>query len=135
LDIQKNKELVRKFYDALEKEDYDTVAGLCHKDFVFYFQVDSPIKGAEGFVKSEKKNFDAFKGFTMRIHELLAEGDKVAAYMIFEGKHNNASVLGVEPTGNFIRFSLFMLLTIRDGKILEKRAHFDQSDIMAQLSK
>lgn len=55
------------------------------EDFVFYLQVDSPIKGAEGFVKSEKKNFDAFKGFTMPIYDLLAEGDKVAAYLIFEG--------------------------------------------------
>ncbi|WP_161888361.1 ester cyclase [Pontibacter russatus] len=135
MNTEDNKELVRQFYDALEKEDYDTVASYCHEDFVFYFQVDSPIKGAEGFVESEKKNFDAFKGFTMRIHELLAENDKVAAYMIFEGPHNSAPVFGVEPKGNHVRFSLFMLLTIKDGKIIEKRAHFDQSDIRAQVAR
>jgi predicted ester cyclase len=27
------------------------------------------------------------------------------------------------------------LLTIQDGKIIEKRAHFDQADILAQVAK
>lgn len=33
-----------------------------------------------------------------------------------------------------LRFSLLMLLTISDGKIIEKRAHFDRMDIHRQLS-
>lgn len=81
MNVEVNKELVRQFYDLLEKEDYKAVAELCHDDFVFYFQVDSPIPGAEGFVSSEKKNFAAFRGFTMRIHELIAERNKVVAYI------------------------------------------------------
>ena len=135
MNVEANKELVRQFYDLLEKEDYDAVSALCHHDFVFYFQVDTPIPGAEGFVNSEKKNFAAFQGFTMRIHELIAERDKVVAYMIFEGKHTSAPLMGVEPTGNMVRFSLMMLLTIKDGKVIEKRAHFDQKDILDQLKR
>lgn len=134
MNVQENKQLVQRFYELIEREDYDAVAELCHKDFVFYFQVDSPIPGAAGFVRSEKANFDSFNGFTMRIHHLLAEGDQVAAYLIFEGNHNAAPLMGIEPTGNFVRFSLFMLLKIQDGKIIEKRAHFDRADIKAQLS-
>lgn len=91
--------------------------------------------GADGFVKSEKQNFAAFKGFTMQIHDIIAERDKVAAYMIFEGKHNSAPLMGIEPTGNNVRFSFMMFLTIKDGKIIEKRAHFDQGDILHQLKK
>ncbi|MFG4003295.1 ester cyclase [Flavobacterium aquidurense] len=128
-----NKQLVRNFYESIEKEDYNTTAKYCHEDFTFYLQVDHPIKGADGFVKSEKKNFDAFKGFTFRIQELICEGDKVAAYLIFDGKHTSANILNVEPTGNRVRFSLFMLLTIKDGKIIEKRAHFDHQDVKAQV--
>lgn len=135
MNVKENKDLVRKFYDLIEKEDYEAVSDLCHKDFVFYFQVDSPIKGAAGFVKSEKANFDAFKGFSMRIHEIIAENDKVAAYLIFEGTHSGKELMGIAPSGNLVRFSLFMLLTIKDGKIIEKRAHFDRADILAQLSK
>jgi predicted ester cyclase len=32
------------------------------------------------------------------------------------------------------RLSLFCLLTIKDGKIIEKRAHFDTGDSRAQLT-
>ncbi|QIH34791.1 ester cyclase [Sphingobacterium puteale] len=133
MNLTDNKKLVRNFYNLLEQENYSAVAELCHPEFVFYFQVDNPILGAEGFVASEKANFDAFKGFTMQIHEMIAENDKVAAYMIFEGSHTGKVLYGIEPTGKRIRFSLSMLLTIRDGKIYEKRAHFDVADIKAQL--
>ena len=133
--IENNKELVRRFYAAVDREDYDAAAEFLHEDFVFYFQVDSPIPGADGFVASEKKNFDAFEDFSFRILDILAEGDKVAAYMIFEGKHTKKPMFGVEPKGNFVRFSLCMWLTIQNGKIIEKRAHFDQSDIKAQIER
>lgn len=55
-----NKTLVQEFYDYIQKEDYVEAAKLCHKDFIFYTQLDTPIKGADGFVASEKKNFDGF---------------------------------------------------------------------------
>ena len=132
MNLEKNKDLVRKFYEAVDREDYDEASKYLHEDFVFYFQVDSPIHGAEGFVASEKKNFDAFGEFTFKIVDLIAEGDKVAAYMIHEGKHNKNPLMGLEPKGNTIRFSLMMWLTIKDGKIIEKRAHFDRADIMSQ---
>jgi predicted ester cyclase len=135
MNIEENKKLVYSFYEAVDREDYETAAEFLHKDFVFYFQVDSPIQGANGFVASEKKNFDAFEPFSFRIEEILSEGHKVAAYMVFEGYHTKNAVFGIEPKGNFVRFSLLMFLTIQDGKIIEKRAHFDQADILAQVAK
>lgn len=33
----------------------------------------------------------------------------------------------------YLGFSLMMLLTIKDDKIIEKRAHFNEADIMKQL--
>lgn len=131
--IETNKKLVRQFYDALQDENYTAAAQLCHPDFVFYLQVDTPIHGAEGFIASEKKNFDAFPGFSFKIERLIAEGDQVAAFMVFSGKHTGGIAEGMAPTGRWVRFSLLMLLTIADGKIIEKRAHFDRNDIHRQL--
>jgi len=130
--IAENKELVRKFYDAVEREDYDEVATYCHEDFIFYTQVDTPLPGAGGFIESEKRNFDAFKGFKMPLHNLIAEDDRVAAYLIFEGKLGS-EWHGIPAKGQKLRFSLFMMLRIADGKIIEKRAHFDVNDIINQL--
>lgn len=127
-----NKQLVRDFYAAVDKEDYDAASAFLHEDFTFYVQVDDPILGADGFVTSEKKNFDAFGEFSFKIIELIAGGNKVAAYMIHEGIHNKNPLMGLAPKGNTIRFSLMMWLTIENGKIIEKRAHFDRTDIKTQ---
>ncbi|MBE2163001.1 ester cyclase [Acinetobacter oleivorans] len=129
-----NKALVQEFYDYIQKEDYVGAAQLCHKDFIFYTQLDTPIKGVNGFVASEKKNFDAFNEFKFTVEHIFAEDDKVAAFMIFDGYHS-APLMDVPPKGNHVRFSLMMLLTVKDGLIIEKRAHFDNADILRQLTR
>ena len=133
MSVEANKELVRTFYAAVEREDYAAAASCCHEHFIFYTQADTPIPGTAGFIQSEKKNFDAFNGFTFKIQSLLAEGDQVAAYMMFDGRQTGVFE-GLEPKGARVRFSLMMLLTIADGKIIEKRAHFDRMDIRKQLT-
>lgn len=129
-----NKQLVQRFYETIERKDFDALAPMVHEDFVFYNQVDTPHPGLEGLVESEKKNFDAFESFTFPVVSMVAEGDQVAAYMYFEGKGYRSDVFGVPANGKDVRISLHMLLTIKDGKIIEKRAHFDVGDIRRQLT-
>ncbi len=134
MSLEENKQLVRRFYEAIERGDFDALHDMVHPDFVFYNQVDVPRPGVAGLVEAEKKNFDAFESFRFPIETLVAEGDKVAAYMLFEGKGYRNDVFGVPPTGKDVRISLMMLLTIKGGKIIEKRAHFDVGDVRRQLS-
>ena len=134
MSIEINKRVTRQFYEALQDEQYAAAAQLCHPDFMFYLQMEKPIPGAAGFIASEKKNFDAFPGFSFQIERMVAEGDQVAAYLIFDGKHTAGVVDGLVPEGKRLRFSLLMLLTFADGKIIEKRAHFDRMDIHRQLA-
>lgn len=134
MSIEANKQVVHQFYEALQREDYSTAAQFCHPSLVFHLQVDTPILGAEGFIASEKKNFDAFPGFSFKIERLIAEDDQVAAYLIFDGKHTGGMVDGIVPTGRRLRLSMLMLLTVSDGKIIEKRAHFDRQDVHRQLA-
>ncbi|MCB1749368.1 MAG: ester cyclase [Gammaproteobacteria bacterium] len=131
---EQNKELVRRFYAAIERKEFDALHAMCHDEFVFYNQLDTPHPGVAGLIEAEKKNFDAFESFRFPIETLVAEGDKVAAYMLFEGRNQVGPCVGAAAKGNDCRFSLFMLLTIKDGKIVEKRAHFDTGDIYRQLT-
>lgn len=133
MSIEENKALVRRFYDALGREDYEEMAKLFHKDFVFYSQVETPHPGGDEFIASERKNFDAFKGFKFPIVRMVAEGDQVAAYLVFEGRQSS-EWHGIPARGARLSFSLFSLLKIKDGKIVEKRAHFDVNDIVRQLT-
>ncbi|TCT41832.1 SnoaL-like polyketide cyclase [Martelella mediterranea] len=50
-----------------------------------YHQVDTPHPGIEGFRASEEKNFAAFDDWKIPLVDLVAEGDQVAADLIFEG--------------------------------------------------
>jgi predicted ester cyclase len=126
-----NKAVVTEFYRLIEANEYGKLKAFCHPDFVFYSQVDTPLD-ADGFIEQEKGHMDAFPGFTMRIHDIFAEGDKVACYLIFEGVHAK-EFLGVAPTNKKVRFSLMFMITLKDGKYIEKRAHYNTSDILKQL--
>lgn len=134
MSLDHNKQLVRRFYAVMEEGNFDALHGMVHEDFVFYNQVDVPRLGVDGLVNAEKKNFEAFESFRFPIEALVAEGDKVAAYMVFEGKGYRSDVFGVPASGKDLRISMMMLLTFKDGKISEKRAHFDVGDIRRQLS-
>ncbi|MDN3523026.1 ester cyclase [Halomonas ramblicola] len=131
MSVSENKKTVVAFYNALNEGDYDSAAAMCHEDFVFYNQIDTPRPGAEGFIEAEKKHIDAFEGchFTT---ETVGEGDRVAAYVVTEGKHTG-NFYGFEPTGHKMRMSMCNLFTFKDGKIIEKRAHYDRYDILQQL--
>ena len=133
MSVEANKELVRRFFETIEEENYDALRDFCHEDYVFYPQIDTPFPGVEGLTESEKKNFDAFPGFKMPIVEMVAEGDLVAAYFIFEGKHTGTPVAGVPATGKEARFSLMILLRISEGKIIEQRSFVDVHDIIRQI--
>ena len=91
MSTESNKQVVHKFYEAIQNEDYAAAAQLCHSDFVFYLQIDTPIHGAAGFIASEKKNFDAFPGFSFQIERLIAEGDQVAAGAAVAGEVRDAA--------------------------------------------
>jgi steroid delta-isomerase-like uncharacterized protein len=133
MSVEMNKELVRHFYEAIQEENYEALNEFCHEDFVFYPQIDTPFPGVEGLIESEKKNFDAFPGFKMPIKAMLAEGDQVAVYFIFEGTHTGIPFADIPATGKHVKFSLMMLLRIQDSKIIEKRSHVDVHDILKQL--
>ncbi|MBO2615663.1 MULTISPECIES: ester cyclase [Shewanella] len=129
--IENNIALVKSFYKSIEANDYDAAKSMCHRDFTFYSQVDTPLD-VDGFIVQEKGNMDGFPRFQFRIHEIFAQEDKVACYMTFEGIHS-AMMNDLAPTNKSVRISVMMLLTIKDGKIKEKRAHFDKADMLKQL--
>ncbi|EWH28575.1 ester cyclase [Pseudomonas aeruginosa] len=134
MSIEANKKIAQQFYDAINAAKFDALYDLCSEDFVFYNQVDTPHQGVDGFINAEKRNFDAFESFRFPIECMVAEDDKVAVYLIFEPSGQKKECLGVPPSGKGCRISVFCLLTIVNGKIVEKRAHFDVADIRRQLS-
>ncbi|MFI2511739.1 ester cyclase [Streptomyces sp. NPDC018972] len=133
MSTETNTHTVRRFYQALQEGDYDTLTGMFHPDFVFYPQIDTPRPGAAGFINAEKKHVDAFPDIRLTVTDTVAEADKVGAYVVVEGTQGG-DFYGIPPRGAHMRFSMFNLFTFRDGKIIEKRAHYNKADIMEQLT-
>ena len=131
MSLESNKKAVVDFYKALEQGDYDTVATLCHKDFVFYSQIDTARSGVDAFVAAEKKHLIAYNNIRMQVH-CIAEDDRVAAYVVFEGDQVG-DFYGVPPRGAHLRMSMGNFFRMLDGKIVEKRAHYDRMDHIEQL--
>ncbi len=134
MSIEENKALVKRFYAAIERMDFDALHDMVHEDFVFYAQVDNPRPGVEGLVESEKPAFVSFDSFEFPVIAMVAEGDMVAAYMHFIGKGYNGGNPAIPANGRDCRISLMHLLTFEDGKIIEKRAHFDSADAAQQIT-
>lgn len=74
----------------------------------------------------------AFQGFRLTVERIVSEGGQVGAYVVVEGTHTG-EFRGMPPTGTRIRFSMFNLFTVKDGKIIEKRAHYNTLDVIEQL--
>lgn len=122
MSLQENKSVVQSFYNCYQNEDWDGARRLCRDDYRFYHNIDTPMT-AEEYFPHEEENFRSIPGFTISVADMVAEGDKVAAYVIIERRES--------PT---LRVSLLNLLTFADGKIIEKRAHYDMRDILQQLN-
>jgi steroid delta-isomerase-like uncharacterized protein len=134
MSIEDNKKLVKRFYEAIERMDFDALHDMVHEDFVFYVQVDTPRSGVQGLIDSEKAAFQSYESFEFPVVAMVAEGDRVAAYMHFIGRGYNGGNPAIPANGRDIRISLMHLLTFKDGKIIEKRAHYDGLDAMRQLT-
>ena len=130
---EENKKLLYKFYDLLQKQDYEAMRPFVHEDFTFYTQVDTPNYGIDGFREAEKKAFDAYPDFQFPVHDIVAEGDTAMEYLTFSGTHTGIPYCGLAPTGKHLKVSIMMKLKFKDGKLSELRAHYDRFDQMIQL--
>lgn len=129
---EENKAIVREFFAAVERQDFEAIASLTHKEFMFYPQLNQPIRGAAAFFESEKPGFAAFKGFKFPVERIVAENDQVAAYIMFDGVQSSP-LPGLPNVGARLHNSMLMLLRLSDGKIIEMRPHYDREENRRQL--
>ena len=74
----------------------------------------------------------AFADFAIEVHDLIAEGDKVAARVTFTGTHQG-EFMGVPASGNAIEVPVFDIFGFRDGKVSEHWGAMDMGSLMMQI--
>lgn len=119
-----NKEIVRQYFNAVNRADMDTITALLDDDVSFWVPPSLPdgveFRGKEMVLKLFTESvglYDADSGLRVEIQSLTADEDRVAAELIIRGK---AAAGG----GNYENWYHF-LFRISGGRIKTIREHLD----------
>ncbi|HEV2131844.1 MAG TPA: ester cyclase [Longimicrobiaceae bacterium] len=74
-----------------------------------------------------------FPGYTIEVHDLIAEGDKVVLRGTMHGVHRG-ELMGMPPTGRQVAVPLIIIYRLERGKIVEHWLQADQAGMMQQLT-
>jgi steroid delta-isomerase-like uncharacterized protein len=125
-------EVVRRFIDALDKHDFDTIDDLLSDDLVFHGGSFGEISGREQFKEFAAPFFVAFPDLRFELHDVIADGDRVAVRFTSTGTHNG-EFSGMPPSGTRVSFIEQPQYRVADGKIVEFWWLADIFGLMQQL--
>lgn len=111
--------------------DLDGYLALYSDDVVFGGVSPEPMDKAA--VRAFHEQFvAAFPGAQVQIADLVEDGDKLATRLVFQLKHQG-EFMGVPASGNDAIFVITTILTMRDGKCVERWSTADMYGLMVQL--
>jgi len=127
MDTEKNKQVVRDFYELVfHQHDLSAVSRFMHDDYIQH-NPDAD-QGSAGFIAFHEGFFAAIPDFRATIIQLVAELDLVYVYNRITGTHTGKGFLNYPPTGNKIAFDAVDMFRLREGKLCE---HWDVADTRA----
>ena len=129
---EQNKTIVRDFFAAIDKQDFDKLNALLSENFTLTAAgLEKPWTKDDVF-KDIKKYYTAFPDWHHEIESMIAEGDKVAVKLNQNGTQT-AQFDEIVATGAKVIKPAFHLVTIVDGKIKEWWGLEDDLGLMLQL--
>ncbi|UCG88191.1 MAG: ester cyclase, partial [Gemmatimonadota bacterium] len=95
--LESNKELVRQFTEVLNAADWDALGEIVAEDFVRHSAATEgpPVTSRDEFVRLQQSFLVSFPDQRVTVHQLVAEGDRVAALATYSGTHTGP--LGDSP--------------------------------------
>jgi steroid delta-isomerase-like uncharacterized protein len=131
---EQNKQLVRQFFELLDRHDADRIGELLVSSTNYSFHIggmSSPLDW------NEHKRLlagvtNAFPDLHHEIVDMVAEGDKVAVHLNVTGTHKG-EFQGIPPTGKKLSLDEMGFITIIDGKITEGWISADTMRLMQQI--
>jgi serine phosphatase RsbU (regulator of sigma subunit) len=119
---EKNKALVRRFFEAQTKADLDTLRELLAPDFVDHRPLtgyEDP--GREGYIQFAAERNAALSDVRFIVDDqMAAEGDRVITRLTIRFTHDRAEIAGFAPTGKEYELTAIVIDRIVGGKIVEE---------------
>jgi ketosteroid isomerase-like protein len=131
--IEQNRELIRRFDDAVAAGDVDALDELCTQDMVNHSLAPERPKGLEGtreFIRTgmPQLNEDGWADSVM-----VAEGDYVVQFGVRGGSWRGGPFLGIDADPGPYSREVAFCYRIEDGKIAERWAMRDDLTMLRQL--
>jgi steroid delta-isomerase-like uncharacterized protein len=119
---EKNKALVRRFYEALTEGDLDTIRELLAPEFVDHRLLpgyEDP--GREDHIRFVADVHAAASDVRyVIVDQMAAEGHRVVSRLITSGVHDRGEIMGLAPTGKDYEMTIIVIHRIEEGKIAEE---------------
>ena len=130
--LEANKEVVRQIVDRIFVHQEDTaIDALVSEEFVPHTFGPMP-PGRDGLREGMRRAAAGVSDAEFEIHDLIAEGDRVAARLTTTARHTG-TFMGIEATGKRYSIDEMHIFRLRDGLLVEHWHEFDKAALLAQL--
>lgn len=133
---QQNKEIARRAYQVISEgsgsRDFSGLDEFVARDVRDHNPDPGQGPGLQGVKEWFLMLAGAFPDLRATVEDLIAEGDKVVARVVFRGTHSG-DFQGIPATGKQVSVKAIDILRIEDGKIVERWGLTDQVSMMQQL--
>ena len=129
MSVEKNKEIIRRFYEAVNKHNPALI-----DEFVALNYVDHPrqLQGLDNYKQHLTMYYKSFPDSHETIEDIIAEGDKVCIRINGTATHKG-EYRGLAPTGKKVTWEANTIFRIVNGKIAEMWAFSDELNFLKQL--
>jgi serine phosphatase RsbU (regulator of sigma subunit)/predicted ester cyclase len=117
---EKNKALVRRFFEARARADLNAMEEMMAPHFVDHSALPGQAPNREGYIRDLTEDQVTFSNFRYIIEDQAAEADKVINRCTISAIHDRGEVLGFPPTGRKIETTYISIHRIEGGKIAEE---------------
>ena len=118
MSIEENKEIVRRYQEAYNQQDYDALDEIVAQDVLTPNMISTMPRGLEGAKLVHQKTLLGMPDYQTTIEDLIAEGNRVVARVTITGTHTG-DFYGIPATGKRINVSAIYIVRIANGKIVE----------------
>lgn len=128
-----NAEQDRQFAQVvLNDHRTDQIDRFVHEDYVEQNPPPGQGPGRDGLRQFLEAFIVAFPDVTWTVQELVADGDTVAAWSIWEGTHRG-DFMGIPATGRRVSVEAWTFDHFRDGRMHSSRIIMDMLGLLTQL--
>jgi predicted ester cyclase len=128
------KSIVLRFNrEVIDEDNLQSFHELMHDNFINHTAPPGADNGKQGILQSIHHGLrTAFPDLKAIVHDIVSEGDRVAARKSLRGTHQGM-FMSIPPTGKKISIEVFEIVKVKDGRYLEYWGMNNLANVIAEL--